>query len=99
MFLGETREAKVDMLGRGDLSALLPLQRPWEKGRKNRCSTWRRGIYQIPSSMFRSFEKGLADRGGWREETLHMPEIQASFLCTFSYAPLGEGGHIAGELS
>ena len=24
----------------------------------------------------RSFEKGLADRGGWREEILHMPEIQ-----------------------
>ena len=27
-----------------------------------------------------------------------MPEIQASFLYPFSYAPLGEGGHISGEL-
>ena len=45
----------------------------------------------------RSFEKGLADRGGWRKEILHMPEIQACFLYPFSYAPLGEGGHISGE--
>ena len=42
-----------------------------------------------PSARIRSFEKRLADRGGWREEILHMPEIQASFLCPFSYAPLG----------
>ena len=49
--------------------------------------------------LIRSFEKGLADRGDWREETLHMPEIQTSFLYPFSYAPLGEGGHISGELS
>ena len=27
-----------------------------------------------------------------------MPEIDASFLYPFSYAPLGEGGHISGEL-
>ena len=27
-----------------------------------------------------------------------MTEIQASFLYPFSYAPLGEGGHISGEL-
>ena len=40
----------------------------------------------------------MADRGGWREEILHMPEIQASFLYLFSYAPLGEGGRISGEL-
>ena len=46
----------------------------------------------------RSFEKGLADRGGWREETLQRPEIQASFLYPFSYAPLGEWEHISGEL-
>ena len=46
-----------------------------------------------------SFEKGLAVRGGCREEILPMPEIEASFLCLFAYAaPLGEGGHIAGEL-
>ena len=46
----------------------------------------------------RSFEKGLADRGGWREEILDAPGVQASFLYPFSYAPLGEGGHISGEL-
>ena len=44
----------------------------------------------------RSFEKGLAVRGGCREEILPMPEIEASFLYLFSYAPLGEGGHIVG---
>ena len=42
--------------------------------------------------IIRSFEKGLAERGGWHEEILHRPEIQASFLYPFSYAPLGEGG-------
>ena len=26
-----------------------------------------------------------------------MQEIQASFLCPCSYAPLGDGGHISGE--
>ena len=41
----------------------------------------------------RSFEKGLADRGGWREEILPMPEIEASFLHPFSYAPSGEEEH------
>ena len=44
------------------------------------------------------FRKGVGGRRGWREEILHMPEIQASFLYPFSYAPLGEGGHISGEL-
>ena len=47
-------------------------------------------------SWIRSFDKGLADRGGWREEILHMPEIQASFLYPFSHPSLGEGGHISG---
>ena len=41
----------------------------------------------------RSFEKGLAVRGGWREEILPMPDILASFLYLFSYAPLGERRH------
>ena len=45
----------------------------------------------------RSFEKGLADRGGWREEILERPEIQAPFAVPFSYAPRGEGGLISGE--
>ena len=48
-------------------------------------------------TSFRSFEKGLADRRGWRKEILPIAEIQASFLYPFSYAPLGEGGHISGE--
>ena len=46
-------------------------------------------------ASFRSFEKGLADRGGWRDEILHMPEIQASFMYPFSYAP--KGGHTSGK--
>ena len=45
-----------------------------------------------PVSMVRSFEMGLAGRGDWREEILPMPEIQASFLCHFSYATLGRRG-------
>ena len=40
----------------------------------------------------RSFEKGLAGRGGWREEILPVPEIQTSFLCPFSYATLRRKG-------
>ena len=39
-----------------------------------------------------------SDRGVWREEALQRPEIQASFLYPFSYAPLGEWGCISGEL-
>ena len=52
---------------------------------------------KLPESP-RSFEKGLADRGGWRKEILPTPEIETSFLHPFSYAPLGEEGHISGEL-
>ena len=40
-------------------------------------------VHTILPILFRSFEKGLAGRGGWREEILPMPEIQASFLCPF----------------
>ena len=40
----------------------------------------------------RSFEKGLAGRGGWREEILPMGEIQTSFLCPFSYATISRRG-------
>ena len=39
----------------------------------------------------RSFEKGLTERGGWRQ----VPEIEASFLHPFSYALLGEEEHIS----
>ena len=41
-----------------------------------------RGFRKQESSivLIRSFEKGLAGRGGWREEILQRPEIQASFL-------------------
>ena len=34
-------------------------------------------------NSLRSFEKGLADRGGWREETLERPEIRAFFIVPF----------------
>ena len=50
--------------------------------------TWGVKFYIPPHQKFR---KGLADRGGWRKEILQKPEIQASFLYPFSYAPLGEG--------
>ena len=46
----------------------------------------------------RSFGKGLADRGGWREEILERPEIQASFLYLLPYSPLGEGEHTSGDI-
>ena len=39
----------------------------------------------------------MADRGGWREEILPVPEIQASFLLLFPIPPLGGGGHNSGE--
>ena len=64
-------------------------------GSSSRRAAWL-GAHPPPS--IRSFEKGLADRGGWREEILERPEIQASFLYLFSYAPLGEGGHISGDV-
>ena len=51
----------------------------------------------VVRSSIRSFEKGLADRRGCREEILPMPEIEDSFLYPFSYALLGEGGLISGE--
>ena len=39
------------------------------------------------------FREGVGGhRGGWREEILHMPEIQASFLYPFSYAPFRRRG-------
>ena len=47
---------------------------------------------------FQKFRKGLADKRGWRQEILPVPEIEASFLHPFAYAPLGEGEHISGEL-
>ena len=49
-------------------------------------------------SNVQKFRKGLAVRGGCREEILPMPEIEASFLYPFSYAFLGEGGCLTGEL-
>ena len=47
--------------------------------------------------MGRSFEKGLAGRGGWREEVLTTPEIQASILYPFAYATCREGEHNSGH--
>ena len=37
-------------------------------------------VLDFVTKFLRSFEKGLADRGGWREEILPVPETQASFL-------------------
>ena len=47
--------------------------------------------------MIRSFEKGLAGRGGWHEEILPVPDIQTSFLCPSSCATLGDGEHNSGD--
>ena len=47
-------------------------------------------------SFFQKFRKGVGGQG-WREEILRRPELQASFLYPFPYAPLGEGEHISGE--
>ena len=38
--------------------------------------------------LVRGFEKGLAERGHWREEIRPMPEIQVSFLHPLSYSSL-----------
>ena len=48
------------------------------------CAIWLFFVSEV-------FEKGLAVRGGCREE-IPLPEIEASFLYLFSYARLGEGG-------
>ena len=39
-------------------------------------------------------KKGLADGEGWREEIRPMPEIEASFMHPFSYAPLRRKGPV-----
>ena len=49
--------------------------------------------------QLKGFEKGLADRGGWREEILPMQEVQASFCTLFIISPLGEVGHTSGDSS
>ena len=43
-------------------------------------------------TFLRSFAKGLAERGGWREEIFAVPEIETPFLHAFSYAPLRRRG-------
>ena len=48
---------------------------------------------RTPISTFGSFEKGLADRGGCREEILPLQEIEASFLYPLSYALRRRGTH------
>ena len=47
---------------------------------------------------YQKFRKGVGGQRGLARGTLQRPEIQASFLYPFSYAPLGEWGHIFGEL-
>ena len=44
-----------------------------------------RKLRVIQCVFIRSFKKGLVDGGGWHKEILPMPEIQASFLQTFSW--------------
>ena len=47
-------------------------------GNGQRCA--RNSLVWTHYVLNRSFDKRLADRGGWREEILPVPEIQASFL-------------------
>ena len=48
------------------------------------------GLGKVTSALgSEEFRKGLVDRGGWREETIPVPEIQTSFLHSFS-CPLAE---------
>ena len=51
----------------------------------------------MSGDIFRSFEKGLADGGGWREEILPMMQIQASFLHPFSCPPYEKGTQFGGH--
>ena len=72
----------------------LPLFVGVSKGQKNLvvlnlvvCNFYAKALFcaivrTLLRSFARSFEKGLADRGGWREEILQRPWIQAS-LGTF----------------
>ena len=56
-----------------------------EVGLLSSSAPQRRQPWSSPSS---EVSKGLPDRGGWREEILPVPEIQASFLQPFSYSSL-----------
>ena len=53
-------------------------------------------FFFLVQGFFRSFEKGLAGRGGWREEILPIPEVQASFCALFPMPTLGERNKILG---
>ena len=53
-------------------------------------------IIQVAAKV-RSFVKGLGGRGGWHEEILPMPEIQASFLCPLFHVTLKRRGHNSGD--
>ena len=54
-------------------------------------TAWACNLCNVPT--IRSFEKGLADRGGCREEILPMPEIEASFQYPFPMPPRKRGTH------
>ena len=66
----------------------------WNGSNSNHCDFYTLSLIRV----IRSFEKGLADKGGWRQEIFLMPEIRTSFLYPFSHAPLGEGRHNSGDL-
>ena len=72
---------------------------PWPRAEVESCADQRSGLlaaHRSPTIVnFRSFEKGLADKGGLvRRNPSHatMPEIEAAFLHPFSYAPLRRRG-------
>ena len=87
---------------------ILPIPQDWvkrrllQKSEGNLCKRlWGSILEGIPWWFFcQKLRKGVGgqmDKGGWREEILERPEIQASFLYLFSYALLGQGAHISGE--
>ena len=47
--------------------------------------------------FFRGFEKGLADRGGWRKDSFLCQRFRHLFCILFPIPPLVEGGHNSGE--
>ena len=55
-------------------------------------------LFFLAGDKIRSFEKGLADRGGWRKEIPPTPQILAFFCPPFPYAPYEVGEHNSGGI-
>ena len=64
----------------------------WPASQFTVCTSPLKGAFEK-----RKKSEGLADRGGWREEILPMPETDASFLHPFSLCPLGGRRTVGGK--